>query len=425
MDEGNLLDGELQKRTSAIAYGISRALGELCRDRAILEAQNEWFDIQQYAGAGHCSVAGKPGVHSQIETQWPGPGEGMPRRDCTAWLVVTWRDHAIEVVTASWRDFPQCVRWQWIVAETMEIAEGFFDAVCEWCHETRGEVLVFSEGTWEKSAELFRAIAATSFESLVLQGSMKEELRQDFESFLASRHVYEQYGVPWKRGALFLGPPGNGKTHCVKALVNALDVPCLYVQSFKACYSSEQSGIKAVFQRARKSNPCLLVLEDVDALVTPESRAFFLNELDGFADNAGIITIATSNHPERLDPSILERPSRFDRKYRFEPPGAAERAAYLALWHDRTAVEMRLSSEEMSQVVEWTDGFSFAYLKELIVSSLTSWMSSRVAGGMGRIMREQAMKLREQMGREADDPAPASPALTASSGPGNDGHADG
>jgi hypothetical protein len=267
MNESSLLDAELQKRTSAIAYGISRALSELCRGTAVLEAQNEWFDVQQFAAAAHCTATAKPGVHSQIETQWPGPGQGMMQRDCTAWFAVNWRNHAIEVVTASWRDFPQNVRWQWIIAENREIAAEFFDAVCAWCHETRGEVLVFSEGNWEKDAELFRAIAATGFDSLVLRGTLKEELRCDFEQFVASRQIYERYGVPWKRGALFLGPPGNGKTHCVKALVRVLNIPCLYVQSFKACYSSDQSGIKSVFQRARKSTPCLLVLEDIDALV--------------------------------------------------------------------------------------------------------------------------------------------------------------
>ncbi len=261
MDEGSLLYGELQKRASAIAYGISRALCEQCGSKAVIESRNEWFDVQEYANSGQCTAMAKPGVHSQIETRWSGPGEGIHQHDCTAWFNVIWQNHAIEVVTASWQEFHQNSRWQWIIAENVDIASRFFNAVCEWCYETRGEVLVFSEGYWQKSAELFQAIATTGFDSLVLQGTVKEELCRDFEQFLTSRQVYEQYGVPWKRGALFLGPPGNGKTHCVKAHVHVLNIPCLYVQSFKACYSDEQSGIKSVFQRARKSIPCLLVLK--------------------------------------------------------------------------------------------------------------------------------------------------------------------
>ena len=74
MSESDLFDVQLQKPTSAIAYGISRKLAELYPDRAILEARNEWFDLQQFAAAGHCTVAVTPDVHSQIETRWTGPG---------------------------------------------------------------------------------------------------------------------------------------------------------------------------------------------------------------------------------------------------------------------------------------------------------------------------------------------------------------
>jgi len=114
--------------------------------------------------------------------------------------------------------------------------------------------------------------------------------------------VYERYGVPWKRGVLFLGPPGNGKTHTLKALLNASPgVPCLYVKSFKADYrGTDQDNIRKVFGRARACAPCLLVLEDLDSLIDDENRSFFLNELDGFADNAGIVTLATTNHPDKL-----------------------------------------------------------------------------------------------------------------------------
>ena len=62
---------------------------------------------------------------------------------------------------------------------------------------------------------------------------------------------------------------------------------------------------------------------------SPTNRSFFLNEMDGFAANGGILTLATSNHPERLDPAIVQRPSRFDRTYRFDLPAQRERAAYM------------------------------------------------------------------------------------------------
>jgi transitional endoplasmic reticulum ATPase len=74
------------------------------------------------------------------------------------------------------------------------------------------------------------------------------------------------------------------------------------------------SGIRAVFERARREAPCLLVLEDLDSLITDRNRSFFLNELDGLEGNDGLFLIGSTNHPERLDGSLSNRPSRFDRK---------------------------------------------------------------------------------------------------------------
>src|SRR5205823_2063521 len=139
---------------------------------------------------------------------------------------------------------------------------------------------------------LFRAIKGATFDNLVLGGTLKEDLRADAARFFAGKATYESYGVPWKRGLLLTGPPGNGKTHAVKALVNALGRPILYVKSFSAEERIDQTNIRAIFARARRSAPCVLVLEDLDSLITAENRSFVLNELDGFANNAGILTLA-------------------------------------------------------------------------------------------------------------------------------------
>jgi AAA+ superfamily predicted ATPase len=177
-----------------------------------------------------------------------------------------------------------------------------------------------------------------------------------------------------------------------------MEQPCLYVKSFHLAHGApDDFAIRQVFDRARRSAPCVLVFEDLDAQLTPQNRSFFLNELDGFAANIGIVTLATTNHPERLDPAILDRPSRFDRKYPFDLPELAERKAYITMWNATLKPRLRLSEEGTAKISELTDTFSFAYLKELFLSSMMRWISKPQGETMEEIMMKQVSVLREQM----------------------------
>src|SRR5881396_1229792 len=95
--------------------------------------------------------------------------------------------------------------------------------------------------------------------------------------------------------------------------------------------------------RSYLTGPCLLIDE--------ENRAFFLNELDGFAANTGVVVLATTNHPEKLDPAILDRPSRFDRKYYFSLPAPRERLAYAFSWNQSLEPELRLAEVSLPKLV--------------------------------------------------------------------------
>jgi SpoVK/Ycf46/Vps4 family AAA+-type ATPase len=245
---------------------------------------------------------------------------------------------------------------------------------------------------------------------------LKQDIQEDLKQFFAARSTYEEYGIPWKRGILFVGPPGNGKTHAVKAIINSMEQPCLYVKSFVAEFGTDQDNIRQVFDRARKSAPCILVLEDLDSLLNSQNRSFFLNELDGFAANIGIVTLATTNHPERLDPAILDRPSRFDRKYPFNLPEVAERQAYIAMWNATLKPALRLSDESALKLAELTEGFSFAYLKELFLSSMMRWIARPEQSTMEQVMTGQVDVLREQMmsiDAQADEPPADTPQAEA------------
>jgi len=290
------------------------------------------------------------------------------------------------------------VRHHWIVANHRKVADEFFAELCEWSSEVRGEVLIFHDGDWMKNKELYESIKSATFDNLILRAGLKEEIQTDFAQFFASREVYERYRIPWKRGVLFIGPPGNGKTHTLKALVNHLARPCLYVKSFRSEYESDQENIRRVFARARATTPCFLVFEDVDSMIDDKSRSFFLNELDGFEANTGIVVVATTNYPEKLDPAILDRPSRFDRKFTFDLPGPDERTAYVSLWNNQLQPAMRLSNAAAENIAKGTEGFSFAYLKELFLSSMMQWMADNRNQSFGAVVLEQKTRLQSQMG---------------------------
>jgi len=394
-----------------VTYFASAKLAEMYPGAAIIENESLAFDLPEYAEAGLCSIWRHEAVHCQSQTRWRSVEDGLEREIENGWLSVLWpndgKDYFIDVVYLTWSDAGCETTRRWIIAETDEVAENFLRAVCEYCDEVHGEILVYEDGYWTKDDKLFTSIKSATFENLILPPQLKRELREDFRRFFVSREVYRKYGIPWKRGVLLIGPPGNGKTHAIKALVNELKLPCLYVKSFKAERGAEQSNMRKVFARARRSAPCLVALEDLDALIEDENRAFLLNELDGFAANEGVVVIASTNHPEKLDPAILDRPSRFDRKYHFALPALPERLAYVKHWNQKLQIEMRLTEAEGVAVAECTDRFSFAYLKELFLSAMMEWIgdqgSGQASGRMSDALLERAAFLREQLSEVSEE----------------------
>jgi ATP-dependent 26S proteasome regulatory subunit len=132
-------------------------------------------------------------------------------------------------------------------------------------------------------------------------------------------------------------------------------------------------------------------------MINEKTRSFLLNELDGFQENTGVVVIATTNYPEKLDPAILSRPSRFDRKYQFDLPAALQRQAYLNKWRATLDGNLQLSEQVLESVIEITEGFSFAYLKELIVSTMIELACKSGLVQEHDVIREQALLLRKQL----------------------------
>ncbi|KAF8515179.1 P-loop containing nucleoside triphosphate hydrolase protein [Gautieria morchelliformis] len=267
-------------------------------------------------------------------------------------------------------------------AERDKVGEELITAAYRWNLGTKDEIYVFSDGHWSKDKKLWNAIQLAQWDNLVLDQEFIAGLKRDTDTFFSSREIYESLEIPWKRGLLLLGPPGNGKTESIKVLLKESGMLSLYVKSFSTNRGSE-AGIRSIFEFARRQAPCILVIEDLDSMVTPSIRSFFLNEIDGLEKNEGILTIATSNHPELIDDAILNRPSRFDVKYTFRLPSYELRKAYIAKWIVKTKKLHGIDfTNEMfiREMAEQTEGFSFAFLKELFVSFLLRTAHDKASG---------------------------------------------
>ena len=403
MLDAAILRAGLQRAPTAIGYALNEDIVRTFSERYVMRTTDPSFDIDTWIQRTNADVVVQEAPLPEWSSTWNGPDQGISTRLSQGHRSFIWDGVVFDVIEVTWQSgvFPATTTMWWIGPDR-ESVERFANHVAEVVNELEDEVMVFANARWHRSKTLREAIRDATFDTLVLRKGMTDELVADFDRFISAREHYEGHNVPWKRGALFLGPPGNGKTHCVKALVNHLKLPCFYVQSFASPMGTPEAAVAAVFDRARRTTPCVLVLEDLDALLTDSTRGHFLNELDGFASNAGMITIATSNHPERLDPAILERPSRFDRKYHFKVPNESARTAFLTYWREK----LNQSFNE-ARVASATDGFSYAYLQELLFSTLVAWISSGEEKPFHTVLALQLKSLKKQMSHDSERP-PAS-----------------
>lgn len=264
----------------------------------------------------------------------------------------------------------------YILATNKQRAQQLVLEAGSWSNDLHDEIWVFDGGYWSKDGELFQSVMKSSWDVVILNPDMKSAIIDDHLSFFRSREIYRNLQVPWKRGIIYHGPPGNGKTISIKATMHMLynlekPVLTLYVRSLVS-WNGPQYAIKQIFWKARQLAPCYLIFEDLDSLITDDIRSYFLNEVDGLTNNDGIFMVGSTNHLERLDPGLAKRPSRFDRKYFFPDPNLEERIAYCHFWQSKLAEnkDIEFPDKLCTAIAEITDEFSFAYIQEAFVAAL-------------------------------------------------------
>lgn len=216
----------------------------------------------------------------------------------------------------------------------------------------------------------------TTFKDVAGIDSEKQELAEIVD-FLKNKDKYLALGARVPRGVLLSGQPGTGKTLLARAIAGEADVP------FFAASGSDFSGIivglgvakiKEIFEMAKRNAPCILFIDEIDAIgqkrsthsYNDQDREQTLNqlliEMDGFANDTGIIVIGATNRPDMLDQALL-RPGRFDRQVYIELPDMAGRRAILDLYAQKVKIN---SDVNLQDIARGTTGFSGADLENLL-----------------------------------------------------------
>lgn len=204
-----------------------------------------------------------------------------------------------------------------------------------------------------------------NWDELFLEADLKSDIRNYVEGFLNSKHLYDKMGVSWKTGALLYGNAGVGKTSLIRTIIAQYNFKPVTVQSSA---QTNDDTITEAFEYASTQEPALLYIEDLDTMLDRSiTLSHFLNLMDGVTNKKGLMVLATANDLSKLKESIVDRPSRFDRKFEFPLPDENMSFIYLKKWFGEI-----LNDKEIKKIVKETveHSFSFAYLKELYMGSV-------------------------------------------------------
>lgn len=212
-----------------------------------------------------------------------------------------------------------------------------------------------------------------------------DKVVREIQKFWEREAMFRQYRQTYKRGIMMWGPPGGGKSCCIKfvmkdvieergGIVIKFTNPHLFVDGMR------------LFREIEPNKPAVVLLEDIDSTIERWSETEVLNILDGVDKIDRVVFLATTNYPELLGARIINRPSRFDKRFKIGLPNDQSREIFLKhiLCDEECAAKEKLTTPDkreqfikkrcselginLDKWVKDSDGFSIAHLKELFVA---------------------------------------------------------
>ncbi|XP_074130833.1 mitochondrial inner membrane m-AAA protease component AFG3L2 isoform X1 [Sminthopsis crassicaudata] len=237
----------------------------------------------------------------------------------------------------------------------------------------RGMGGLFSVG--ETTAKVLKDEMDVKFKDVAGCEEAKLEI-MEFVNFLKNPKQYQDLGAKIPKGAILTGPPGTGKTLLAKATAGEANVPFITVNGSEFLEMFVGVGparVRDLFSVARKNAPCILFIDEIDAVGRKRGRGNFggqseqentlnqlLVEMDGFNTTTNVVILAGTNRPDILDPALM-RPGRFDRQIFIGPPDIKGRASIFKVHLRPLKLEVELDKEKLARkLASLTPGFSGA-----------------------------------------------------------------
>lgn len=240
-----------------------------------------------------------------------------------------------------------------------------------------------------------------AFDKIFLEGDKLEDIKMEVDNFLSSQKLYSQeLKLPWKRGLLFVGPPGNGKTSLLRAICDYFgltykDIKQSIQRNGDVDVAESSKGIDKLLYPS-SNNVTVWIMEDIDKLVdfngdkeslsSSVSLHDVLKGLDGINQVEGALILATTNYGDVLTESLANRPGRFDRIIEINVPKFSEILKMLNYHH------IEIENGNIEDVAQELEGFSMAFVEEYVKSIKMIYKRNKVTNEESNVVLNRILK---------------------------------